>query len=417
MIVQNINRRELFQFGLRSLGLAMLVTASGCTGKGSLQALRDELLELRERRAVPGPSVFGLKDLRGVIHSHSYISHDSNGRPEDFLRGAREARLDYLVTTDHYDEKIFAEGLSGTYQDIVVIRGAEFPLGCTRKRGIARRCASILGFGFDPFPGEVFSPHGHSKSELIAQIKDHGGMVFLGHARGVPEENFFALANGMEIFNIADTMREQYLAFPEFLVDLFVTQQEYHEELLLQVIERPNWLLSKWDALTRSGHKLVAIGGNDAHQNMNLFGTQIDPYGLVYKILNTHVLVDYTKANSSSQQSAQNILTALRHGRSYVSFPILCDPSGFQFYAIDPSSGKQVAMMGDTWTDLPAPDLVIQIPRTGAIEIFKNGVPEFRTVGHEVKYSSSGSGVYRVEISLMLQGRWRPWIISNPIYL
>ena len=73
--------------------------------------------------------------------------------------------------------------------------------------------------------------------------------------------------------------------------------------------------------------------------------------------------------------------------------------------------------MGDVWEHLPHPQLVVRLPNVGAIEIVKNGVPEFRTVGNELEYTPSGPGVYRVEVFLKIQRRWRPWIISNPIYL
>ena len=359
----------------------------------------------------------GFRDLRGVIHTHSYLSSDSNGQPEEFLAGARDAKLDYLVVTDHFDPRIFTEGLTGPSGDLLVIRGVEFPLGCTRKSGIARRCASILGFGFDAPLAPTFSPDAYSKPELVAQMKHHGGLVFLGHARGVPAPQYYRMVHGMEVFNIADTMREQYLSFPKFMIDLFTTQQEYHEELLLSVIERPSWLLARWDALTRSGHRLVGIGGNDAHQNLNVLGVLVDPYGLVYRILNTHVLVGVRASASPTRPSTQAIRAALSRGRCYLAFSLLCDASGFQFYAADARSGTPVAMMGDVWEHMPRPKLVVRLPRVGAIEVVKNGIPEFRMVGSALEYTPSGPGVYRVEAFLKLQRRWRSWIISNPIYL
>ncbi len=412
----HVSRRELFVSAMKTVGVAVLATGSGCTAKRSLQALRKDVQELRGAR-VAVPPLPGFRDVRGVIHTHSYLSSDSDGRPEAFLSGARDAKLDYLVTTDHFDPRIFTEGLNGPSGDLTVIRGVEFPLGCTRKRGIARRCASILGFGFDAPFASTFSPDAYSKPELVAKMKHHGGLVFLGHARGVPDQQYFGMVHGMEVFNIADTMREQYLSFPTFMIDLFMTQQEYHEELLLSVVERPSWLLARWDALTRSGYRLVGIGGNDAHQNLNVLGVLVDPYGLVYRILNTHVLVDVHGHELAAPPSAQSIHAALSRGRCYLAFSLLCDASGFQFYVADARSGTLVAMMGDVWEHLPHPKLVVRLPRVGAIEVIKNGVPEFRMIGSELEYTPAGPGVYRVEVFLKLQRRWRSWIISNPIYL
>ena len=401
---------------LYAVGAAIGVGSSGCTAKGALQMLREEVQDLRRARVAVSP-LPGVRDLRGVIHSHSYLSGDSDGRPEDILAGARAAKLDYLVLTDHFDPKIFKEGLQGWYGDLVVIHGAEFPLGCTRKRGLTRRCASVLGFGFDSSLAQTFHLARLSKPELIEEVKRHGGLVFLGHVRGVPDTKYFGMVHGMEVFNIADTMREQYLSFPEFLIDLLVTQQEYHEELLLSVVERPNWLLAQWDMLTRTGYRIVGIGGNDAHQNLNVLGMLLDPYELVFRILNTHVLIDEQVLALPVSHFPQAICSALRQGRCYLGFSLLCDASGFQFYAADAQSGTPLAMMGEVWKHLPRPQLVVRLPRTGVIEIIKNGVPEIRTIGSELEYTPSGPGVYRVDVFLKLQRRWRPWIISNPIYL
>ena len=111
---------------MQAAGAAMFATPSGCTSKGSLQALREELQALRGGR-VAVPPLPGFRDLRGAIHSHSYISGDSDGRPEEFLAGACEAKLDYLVVTDHYDPRIVTEGLHGPYGDLLVIRGCRVP--------------------------------------------------------------------------------------------------------------------------------------------------------------------------------------------------------------------------------------------------------------------------------------------------
>ena len=401
---------------LYAAGAAMGVGSSSCTAKRTLQVLREDVQELRQA-CVTGPQLPGIRDLRGVIHAHSYLSSDSDGRLEDILTGARDARLDYLVLTDHFNPKIFTDGLQGLYGDLVVIHGAEFPLGCTRRRGLTRRCASILGFGFDHSIAQRFHPSEASKSELIEELKGYGSLVFLGHMRGVPAPKYFEMVHGVEVFNIADVMREQYLSFPEFLIDLLMTQQEYHEELLLSVVERPNWLIAQWDMLARTGYRLVGIGGNDAHQNLRVLGMLVDPYGLVFRILNTHVLVDEQEFALSAPHFSKAVCSALRRGRCYLGFSLLCDASGFQFYAADAQSGARLAMMGEVWKHLPRPKLIIRLPRVGAIEVIKNGVPEIRVIGKELEYTPSGPGVYRVDAFLKLQQRWRQWIISNPIYL
>jgi hypothetical protein len=63
---------------------------------------------------------------------------------------------------------------------------------------------------------------------------------------------------------------------------------------------RPNENLKRWDeTIAKSGHKLIAIGGPDAHSNVGfgladatgkqLLGVKLDPYERSFRTVRTHV--------------------------------------------------------------------------------------------------------------------------------
>src|SRR5207302_6786870 len=89
---------------------AFIPVIGGCSSTPSVGAIRDALQALRRQRIAP-PPFEGYRGFRGVVHAHTALSHDSTGTVEEILKAAGSAKLDLLVTTDHYTPKIFAEGL------------------------------------------------------------------------------------------------------------------------------------------------------------------------------------------------------------------------------------------------------------------------------------------------------------------
>jgi hypothetical protein len=142
-----------FSLSAWSLLLGALVA---CTPHAHWQALRQELAELRLR---PAPSRSGspLLDLRGAIHVHTHLSHDSEGQPGEILAAARRAELDFLVVTDHEMPSLAADGLSGLHEGVLVMRGVEINRPCWR---LADRCPSLLALGLThPFESAELELH------------------------------------------------------------------------------------------------------------------------------------------------------------------------------------------------------------------------------------------------------------------
>jgi hypothetical protein len=410
-----LTRRRFFQAALAA-GLGSLVPAiGGCTPTSSARKIRDALAALRAQRIAPQP-LAGLQDFRGVVHAHTALSHDSTGTDGQILEAAHLAKLDFLVTTDHYTPRIFTEGLDGVHEYVLVVRGVELPLGCVRGEGIDRRCGSVLAIGLrEPLDPDRYA----RKEDLLTAIRAQGALAIIAHARGVPDPRYFDLADGIEVYDIADTIRERLVELPRYLLATPFLKGEFETELFLPIVERSNWSLVQWDRLTQT-RRFVGLAGNDAHQNLSLLGRQIDPYSLIFRSLNTHVLVPLaTKENRflASPSPSDKLVTALRAGRCFASFNLLADAAGFRYTAHVEETGAMVAVMGDEASLEDGILLIAQSPIPGAIVLLRDGVPIRRQAGRELRYRVDRTGVYRIEVSLWVVDRWRPWILANPIYV
>ena len=412
-------RRRFIQAALAAGAGAVAPALVGCSRAPSAGAIREALAALRSRRVKP-PSLEGYAEFRGVIHSHTNLSHDSTGTSGEILEAARLAKLDFLVVTDHYTPRIFTEGLEGRKDSVLVVRGVEVALGCTRGGTLMRRCASVLAVGLR----EPLVPGANEQwdwDELFKSIQRQGALSIIAHPRGMMNPTYFRYADGMEIYDLADTVRDRLVDVPRFLLDFALDYADYQEEIVLPlIVERSGWNLAEWDRFTKT-RRFIGLAGNDAHQNLRAFGRYADPYPLSFKAVNTHVLAP---AETSEKLKAfapglttENLVAALRAGRSFAAFNILADAGGFRFTAHREDGGPVTAVMGD---ELPLEEglvLVAQSPVPGLLELRRDGVPIRRQEGRELRHQVDRPGVYRVEVSLNVVDRWRPWIFANPIYV
>jgi hypothetical protein len=412
-------RRRFVQAALAA-GLGAFIPAiGGCASTPSVGVIRDALQALRRQRIAP-PPLEGYRDFRGVVHAHTELSHDSTGTVEEILKAAGSAKLDFLVTTDHYTPRIFTEGLDGRRGSLLVVRGVEIPLGCTRQGGLTRRCASVLAIGLrGPLaPG----PDGEwNVDELFKGLRSQGALAIIAHPRGLLNQSYFRLADGLEICDLADTVRDRLVDVPRFLLKFLRDYDEYQDEILLPlIVERSNWNLVEWDRFTKT-RRFIGLAGNDAHQNLQAFGRQADPYALIFRAVNTHILAPLGVAESlrplAPPLTTENLMGALHAGRCFASFNLLADAAGFRFAAQVADKGPVVALMGD---EVPLQDglvLAAQCPVPGAVELLRDGIPIRRQEGRELLHPVDRAGIYRIEVSLRVVDRWRPWIFSNPIYV
>jgi len=331
--------------------------------------------------------------MKGVIHAHTKISHDSMGTADEMIRAAREAGLQFIMTTDHNNKRIFTEGPSGKQGDLLVIRGAE----------IIQGGQALLALHIHEYIEEY--QHGPKTiQQIVDEIKAQGGLAFAAHPLTFRDWTVEGI-DGLEVYDMADNAMTQAWKLPWITAEAITSFQDYSEEVYLSLLARPNHSLSRWDRLIPK-RRLVGIAGNDAHQRFVLMGRKIDPYSVTFRFVQTHLL------SPACEESP--LVDALKAGHSYFSFGLLADATGFLFTAEGPEG---TAIMGDRISYSPGMVLSARTPNTGTIRLFHNGGVVYKLKAPRLDYPVKEKGVYRVEVSLSFEGMSYPWIVSNPIYI
>lgn len=396
--------------------------------------------ELRAQRQ-PVPEDAGWREFRGVMHSHSELSHDCEVPFPDILRAMEAARLDFIVLSDHP----LPDGR------------ASFD---AQWRGLHGGRLFIPGFemrdGFMPAgvrPGITLS--NRTEPALLArQIAEHGGLLFFAHPENPRAWELPELA-GMEIYNLhADFKRSGGSvtgALLRQLPDLVLSHGRFPDHLYRLPFRRPEEFLQRWDELSRT-RRITGIAGNDCHQNVGfrgfmtpegtlrvedtsprvirefrpgpiaraalrlgfgplepgrrLFHVQFDPYERSARFVNTHVL--------ARELTEPAVMEALRESRVFVAFDLLAESSGFRWFAEDPQ-GR--AVMGESRPFTADVKLRALAPIPGRFTLVKDGTVVERQEGRAAQWTATGPGKYRVEVELSIHGEWTPWIYANPIEL
>ncbi|MGC8667978.1 MAG: hypothetical protein ACP5VE_07695 [Chthonomonadales bacterium] len=402
-----------------------------------LQRVRDDVARYAQERA--GVSLkAGYRDFRCVLHAHSYLSHDSRGSIAEIAAAAKQAGVAAVFLTNHprKDLDVVAAGQRGVVDGVLFVAGAE-------------------ANGFLLFPGDgKLPPLDTSDQALVDAVQKTGGMVFVAH----PEEHTdwtLSRLTGMEIYNThADFLDEAGLiaslnpADAAAMMRLFLLLDafyRYPQEAFGAIFDPPSENLARYDAMVSKG-PFAAIAANDAHQNVGfilkgaddggievrnplgellgrlsaeqaaklapvigepepgkiLLERILDPYEVSFHYVSTHVL-----AQECTQASLQE---ALRHGRTYVAFDWIADPSGSAFLL---RSGGRTGTVGDTVSAKERPLLEVEVPVSCTLRLIRNGQVVTEQKGRHLSVPLREAGLYRVEAWLSVGGEDRAWIYTG----
>ena len=400
--------------------------------QAALEAIRQTRRELPHRDDE-------LMDLRGAMHAHSYLSHDSDGRPEEIAAAARRAGLDFIFMTDHYagpqNQAAINEGARGELNGVLFVVGAETNVG-------------LMPFFLDRTAIDLNKP----ASEIIADLNRAGALVFIVHPDEPRDWNLPGYA-GMEIYNLHADAKRSKLSRWDLFCETWWAMDQYPMLVYHRIFREPAEFLRIWDGLTPK-RKVVGIAGNDAHQNnglrfvvtpretvelrdtgklekpplhefsnsvllwllrrtandftpgRTLYRIDADLYWRSFQFVNTHLL--------AREKSESALKEALRAGHCYVAFDWLCSATGLNFVA---ESQRGLGVMGD---ELPLDSgiiLKLTSPVKARFKLLRNGAPVFETESDHFEYAVKEPGVYRVEGHLSVRGEWWPWVYANPIYI
>jgi hypothetical protein len=377
--------------------LVIVVLTAGCTTHSYWQRQREQIEGLNQTRR-PVLPIEDYHDFPGVIHVHSLLSHDSKGSVDEIVEAAKKNGLAFVIMTDHHNPRIYTQGFEGWYDNILVLRGSEIIKGCSGHTGDT--CNSLLVLGLK----EYLDPRPLTMTQIIDTVKHKGGLAFAAHPGAFKDWDSPGI-NGMEIYDLLDDAVDHPWRFPKYLFDIVYSYSDYSDQVFPSILDRPDAVLKKWDELSVQ-RRWTGIAGNDAHQNIRALGHQIDPYGLSFGLVRTHIL--------AKELTESEVLRALAAGHAYVGFDTFSDSTGFVFWA---GNGTFQGLQGDEVRQGPGLILTIDSPIVGLMELVRNGVVIRTATTAHLDVPVEEAGVYRVQISLKISGRWRPWIFSNPIYV
>lgn len=384
----------------------------------------------------PVPKEPGWTEYRGVLHSHSLLSHDCEVPFEGILAALREANADFICLSDHCtggraDFDLQWRGVHG---------GKLFIPGFEMKEG-------VMPFGVRA--GVVLS-NSTPTDVLAREVAGNGGLLFYAHPEEPRRWDLPELA-GMEIYNIHTDLKRYQPGLGGLLPELLLNHRRYPVHVMHLIFKRPEEFLQRWDDLNRKRH-ITGIAGNDCHQNTGvrgiytdrdtlqvedtspkklrewklnwltrpvvrlLFGElkpgkvmfhfQLDPYARMARYVNTHVLAE--------NLSERAILESLRAGRTFVGFDMIADSSGFMWRA---KTGEATALFGESIVFAEGSRLEAMSPLPCRFTVVGDGQVLARAEGRSLEWSPRKSGKYRVEAELNVRGEWVPWVYANPIEL
>jgi hypothetical protein len=418
--VRLLKRRFMMRRLLKLLAVVLFVALLTQTPfiyrRYKLGQLNAKIQELNAARQVRDDPAYA--DYRGVLHVHSFLGGHSTGTFAEIERAAQANRLDFVLMSEHpsgaYDTRALT--LKGVRGGVLFVQGSE-----TSESAKDR----LLTFGGADATGDAAVAASSSTQESINRAKAAGQLVFIAHPETFRSWRETSGFDGMEIYNLhADAKNIKRLSL---FFDGLWSYRSYPHLLWTRFYESPDANLRRFDELTapEGKRKIVAIAGNDAHANIGLsladltgkplLELKLDPYERSFQVVRTHVLVE-----RSQPLNEENLLNALARGHAYVSFDILCDASGFRFYAMNDSEQK---LMGDEIALSSGVRLHVETPVNSRVVLYRNG----QVVSSEAKeggvlhgWMAKEAGVYRVvcylpQLPAPLDAK--PWIISNPIYV
>lgn len=365
--------------------LAVLAPLAGCTLLPTLTG-PPPVLSPPPSIGEPTPG----RDLRGVIHLHSYLSHDSDGSIERIAELALGAGCDFVALTDHhpYDPPLPPPGPRGYRDGVLFLPGSETSGGH----------GSVLGIDLQG-PLRLPMVRGWAQQQ-VERVREAGGVPLIGHCESFEPWETEGW-RGMEIANLHPMAVEASKPGTAFAF-LFYPPNWFFARLTRQLNPR---VLARWDELGRA-RAVPGFGGCDVHENIRLLGPlglTIGTYAEGFRAVTTHLIV--------RSAGAAGVREALLAGRGYVAFEIWGSATGFRF-ALFARDGRLLDAMGAERRFEAGAELRAAAPGGARLRLLRDGKEVASGFG-QLRHAPTGPGVYRIEAWLGDD----PFVLSNPIYL
>ena len=345
------------------------------------------------------------------LHMHTPYS-DGTGSHEEIAHAAIQAGIDVVIVTDH---NIWVDGPERYYQDdegrVLLLVGEEVH---DRTRIPQKNHMMVFGVA------DEMAAFAKEPQQLIDKVNEHGGLTFIAHPHD-PE----ALQFNEEDLSWVDwdvhgfTGIELWNAMSEFKGLLKNKLAAIYYAYNPEAVGHGPYpvVIQKWDEITLTGQRVVAVGGSDAHAlhaNLGPLKRVLFPYEFHFRAVNTHIFTEQALTGDLIQDR-QAVFQALRKGHAFVGYDLPAATRGFKFTA--QGMGKN-AWMGDEISSQYGVTLQIRLPQRAECILIRDGIPIKNWTNRDVtSYTATDPGVYRIEAYLKYRGKRRGWIFSNPIYI
>lgn len=340
--------------------------------------------------------------MKGDLHLHSHHSSDAADNPlKELIAFAESVGMDYFIATDH-DNHVDGDVAHHTWADpdyqsesMVMLYGAEW----TTHRGHGNVLAT------KPYDHQrLYDVRDQRDADIGAVVKDLGVHLSANHPAGADTFSFsYDIVRSIEVWNSSIWSKNA-------------------SSMLV------------WDDLLKSGRRLTARGGSDAHHNAMISPTEwttnfFEGYA---NFVGTPTTWVYAR-----ERSAEAVIGALDNGRVSVSANPLAER--VELYADIDADGEMDLMMGDNARSRGEP-VTFRIDLVGGngliplytVVITKDGAEfdRFTTAARSIEFSDTPSAdarsYYRVEVqglptlypqvpgSVLTSARMIA--LSNPIY-
>jgi hypothetical protein len=349
--------------------------------------------------------------VRGAIHVHTRRS-DGSGSPEEVAIAAANAGLKFVVLTDHGDGTR-TPVLPVYHRGVLIVDAVE----------ISAEDGHVLALGLAKTP----YPLGGDARDIVEDVARLGGMSIAAHPGSAkPELRWTEWASpfdGLEWLNgDSESRDEPWQAWARALF----TYPIRPSESLATMLDRPDAVLRRWDALT-ARRRVVGVAGSDAHARLDVTEDggnrrpatiRIPGYESMFRAFS--VTATELRLSGDAAADASLLLGAIRQGRIYSTIDGLAGPAAVSFFAVRggsrwmagdfvPPGGGDIELRVDG--NIPSAARVI-LMKNGAVAATASGQPFRKTV-------PAAEAVYRVEIQLpRAPGNPPiPWVVTNPIYV
>lgn len=334
----------------------------------------------------PSPSVHpalqGLQDVRGALELHSRHSHDGTTPIPTIARLAELADLDFIHITDHGtfaghpEQRLTGRPLVFVGEELSTEAGHVLALFITRTVDADQPPASVL-----------------------EQIHAQGGLAVVSDPTRPehPWTRWDLAVDGLVIYDLNRALMAD--GIPWMLAKAAVLPNSVFWQTTRR---RPADALAVWDQQLLQGRRLTGLAGHDTHAHAGIKPLLVDSFQSGFRFAATHVLVPALTPAALAE--------GLRRGRCYVGFDGIGDPRPFVFAL---HQADTWTLMGDRVAWQPGLTAVVQLPRRGTVQLFRDGQALRSTIGTDIRWPIERPGVYRLEVSR----KNRPWILSNPIYV